>query len=299
MKKTLMALAAAIAVAAAAATPALAMKDAEVWRGTPIIDGKLDDNYKKSYINHMDYENNAGWAFGTKVNDKDASINSYFLYDDDYFYIYHQVTDSNVTVPDDDTIISDPTKEYVCIDEVEVIIADVTGTRNLTKVFVDGNGKQVLISSMQAAGFPLEGVKLDKLPDYKKAAPKVKGYLDSKYGDMSAISPVKAAYTRTDVGYDVELAVPLTDDVKKAGFSLFVQLMDVDDPTGMTNGQSLQGDGGMTIKFSDKDAGNTPVAKASDDQKTSPSTADPTAMLALSAVSAGLAAFAANKLRKH
>ena len=301
MKKTLIAFAAALAVlTAAAVNVSAANKDFEIWKGTPIVDGKLDDNYLKSASYSMDYANNVGWSFGTKTSDEDAEVTSYFLYDDNYLFVYHQVTDSNITTPTDETIFTDQSKHYCKIDEVELVFTDATETRNLTKVLADGSGKMVQLFSMQTAGFPLELVAVDKAPEYATAVPSVKGYLDSKYGDMSSISPVKAAYTKTKVGYDWEIAIPISDEYKTSGFGLIIQLSDVDDPTGMENGQFLQPKDTLIVKYSSNDAGSSKVeTAASDDGAIAPATADAAGLMSLALVSAGAAAAVAIKSKKN
>lgn len=305
MKKQIMALTAAIAVimSMTASVSAATNLDTEVLKGTPIVDGKLDDNYKKSASYSMDYESNVGWSFGTGKSDGDAEITSYFLYDDDYFYVFHHVTDDNVTTPTDETIFTEQSKHYCKIDEVEVIFMDATGTNNLTKVLVDGNGKMVQLFSMQTVGTPLAAIDVENAPEYSTSVPSVKGYLDSQYGDMSKISPVKAAYAKTDDGYDVELAIPLKKDYIDNGFAIQIQLSDVDDSTGMENGQFLQPKDVLVIKLSNRSAGNTPVETVSDDNKSeatvAPATADGTAALLLAVVSCGIAFTAVTKSKKN
>lgn len=70
--------------------------DGDVKKGTPVVDGVLDENYLQSYSYKITTENpvyNAGVEYTDAA---DTTATSYFLWDDKYIYVCTVVTDSTL-----------------------------------------------------------------------------------------------------------------------------------------------------------------------------------------------------------
>ncbi len=89
--KKILALAAALVLLLLCAVPVFAV-DAKVLKGTPVVDGKLDDIYKQSGTLSID---SSMYIWGTKDKSKATSI-SYYLWDNDYLYVCTVVQDTTI-----------------------------------------------------------------------------------------------------------------------------------------------------------------------------------------------------------
>ncbi len=303
MKKKIFALFSIMTVVLAMVVPSYAADfDSEVWNGTPILDGQLDDNYKKSFSFSLTFEANAGWAYGTGESDGDAALTTYFLHDDQFLYIFHECTDSNITSPADEAVYTDQLLHQCLIDQVEISFGD--GDH---KILATGDGKMVQVVG-QAGAVPIEMIALDKIDiinDDGIAAgvqPSAKGYLDPKYGDMSNLAPMQVAYAQTDKGYNWEIAMPIHDDFIANSVKAWIQISDVDTEKGYDDGLFLSPSDVIMLKLSDKDAGDTPipaeVVDTPNNEATAPATMDPVTMAVAAIVTAGAAVFVTRKNKR-
>ena len=85
MKKTLTAILSAATLTAMLAIPSFAA-DGEILKGTPVIDGKLDDIYKQSWIHKIDTTKLLDGKLADNCNG-----NAWALYDDKGIYVYVEV----------------------------------------------------------------------------------------------------------------------------------------------------------------------------------------------------------------
>jgi hypothetical protein len=115
------------ALAVSCMTP-LHAADVKALKGTPVIDGKLDDIYTQSGTLKVDNTMHV-WSQGTGKTDSKASSVSYFLYDDNYLYIATVVKDSAIV----DTGIKDNWKA----DAVETWIKFDPAAAKPSKISVD------------------------------------------------------------------------------------------------------------------------------------------------------------------
>lgn len=80
----------------------------EVLKGTPVMDGIVDEIYKQSVEQHVDLTNKIHTENG-RWDSSDISGVAYLLYDDSHFYICAEVfTEKELTTREDSYIFSDP-----------------------------------------------------------------------------------------------------------------------------------------------------------------------------------------------
>lgn len=107
MKKILV-IACVISICAMMFIPASAAgASSEILRGTPTVDAEMDSMYLESLCIEITPEL-ATWSYLDGYN---IELLSYFLYDDDYLYIYYTGTDDDI-IPADDALISGDAVTY-------------------------------------------------------------------------------------------------------------------------------------------------------------------------------------------
>lgn len=80
----------------------------EVLKGTPVVDGALDEMYKQSFHNPRNPDDK-GWAFSKVQGPFNFEFETYFLYDDNYFYVCTVVTDDDLFDVGADAYAANPT----------------------------------------------------------------------------------------------------------------------------------------------------------------------------------------------
>ncbi len=94
----------------------------DVMKATPVIDGVLDEEYKTSAVYAL--ENLHFYTWGNKGHGDDVDATTYFLWDDNYFYVAAVVTDTDIFSLVDKELIGNPWQNDSCefwfVDEYDV-----------------------------------------------------------------------------------------------------------------------------------------------------------------------------------
>jgi len=195
----------ALALAASAAISASAASDA-VLKGTPKIDGVMEEIWTQSYTLPRDTANK-GYTFGGAGEPYTVDFNSYYLWDDSYFYICTVVTDDDLVDVGADTYKADP-KQWLS-DAVETGF-NMTDAATKFKVHTDAFGHALYIGD-GTAPFTVEeikhAVKINKdgyvleiafpMDDVKKIMKDDKVIIRTQVNDISKKEVGVALYTKT------------------------------------------------------------------------------------------------------
>ncbi|MCL2517246.1 MAG: hypothetical protein FWF15_01660 [Oscillospiraceae bacterium] len=76
----------------------------DVMKGTPTVDGVLDDIYKQSFSYTINPQDNPVYITGIDAADVTASATTYFLWDDNYIYICVDIVDTSIVTVGADVI---------------------------------------------------------------------------------------------------------------------------------------------------------------------------------------------------
>ncbi len=165
-----------------------------IKKGTATIDGELDAAYSSSLNINIMSANSSEWA--SKWNGT-ARAMTYYMYDDNYIYLFAKVMDDDVIKPDD-TIINGNVLTYIdgtgysdiLNNDLFIWRLSLDGTPNTLKVAVDAYGNRVFGVEKTNASIMTgtsEGDTVYTKNDYSKIQKKAK---------------------LTDFGYQIEVAVP-------------------------------------------------------------------------------------------